>query len=96
MTYPMVYPVISLTGGPYKPSPHEVATFFNQSDAVDFVNASLGERNLYIGPAKYDRRTSGYRASDPYANAYREWLASLDETPLTEVRGDPFLKARAA
>jgi len=92
MTYPMVYPVISLTGGPYKPSPHEVATFFNLGDAETFAM----RENLYVGEPRYDRRTSGYRASDPYANAYREWLASLDETPLTEVRGDPFLNSRRA
>ena len=92
MGSPLLYPVISLTGGPYKPSPHTVAEFFNLGDAESFAM----RENLYVGEPRYDRRTSGYRASDPYANAYREWLASLDETPLTEVRGDPFLKARAA
>jgi hypothetical protein len=89
---PFLYPVISLTGGPYKPSPHTVAEFFNLGDAESFA---MGE-NLYVGEPRYDRRTSGYRASDPYANAYREWLASLDETPLTEVHPDPFLNSRRA
>jgi len=71
---PFLYPVISLTGGPYKPSPHEVATFFNLGDAESFAM----RENLHIGEPRYDRRTSGYRASDPYANAYREWLAQVD------------------
>lgn len=89
---PFLYPVISLTGGPYKPSPHTVAEFFNLGDAESFAM----RENLYVGEPRYDRRTSGYRASDPHANAYREWIASLDEAPLTEVHGDPFLNSRRA
>lgn len=92
MSAQFIYPVVSLSGGSYRPTPHTVAEFFELSDAETFAM----RENLHIGEPRYDRRTRGYRASDPYANDYREWLASLDETPLTEVRGDPFLKARAA
>jgi hypothetical protein len=88
----MLWPVFSFAN----PSQPVVAHFFNQSDAVDFVNANLGERNLYIGPAKYDRRTSGYRASDPYANAYREWLASLDIPPARYVMTERARLGKAA
>lgn len=38
-----------------------IATFFEYGDAVDFVSANLGKRNLYICKPRYDRRPSGYR-----------------------------------
>jgi len=92
MSAQFIYPVVSLSGGSYRPTPHTVAEFFELSDAETFAM----RENLHIGEPRYDRRTSGYRAPDPYANAYREWLASLDETPLTEVHSDPFGERFAA
>jgi len=58
---PRLYPVISLTGGPFRPTPGTVAIFFTWSDAVSFINAELPERNLYLGAEREDRRATGYR-----------------------------------
>jgi hypothetical protein len=57
----MLWPVFSFAN----PSQPVVAYFFDYGDAVDFVNENLWTCNLYIGPAKYDRRVRGYRPAVP-------------------------------
>jgi hypothetical protein len=92
MSAQFIYPVVSLSGGSYRPTPHTVAEFFELSDAETFAM----RENLHIGEPRYDRRTSGYRASDPHANAYREWLASLDIPPARYVMTERARLGKAA
>lgn len=99
MGSPFLYPAISLTGGPYKPSPHTVAEFFNLGDAESFAM----RENLYVGKPRYDRRESGYRFTpEPVVPSYREWCAQVDanRVPILDldssVIGDPFKGSLAA
>lgn len=84
------WPVVSLSGGPYRPTPQVVAVFFEQSDAADFVLHS--DETLHIWEPRYDRRKSGYRPA-PQRNWRAEFLAWCEEADnrLTECRGDPML-----
>jgi hypothetical protein len=71
----MLYPVVgSLDWGL-----RVIATFFEYGDAVDFITAELGKRNLYLGSPSRDRRSSGYRFTAPDPDpSYEDWLLSLE------------------
>ena len=49
---PMLWPVYGFRNGMRE----TVAVFFDYGAAVDCVNASLGERNLYLAEPRYDNR----------------------------------------
>ena len=63
-----------------------VATFFDQSAAIDFVlhpeRDGFEKRNLYVSAGRYDDRASGYRPAEK-PGGYEEWLIEIGRDPQT-------------